>query len=263
VFVRVGPSPTAGVRSFDGEVSVLHADGSSEPVTLATRLRKDDQISTGVDSHAVLTFADGSRFEMNEMTQIIVAELLVKASRQNVTVQLKLGEVAAQVNPNKAFQTNFKLTIPTEGTAGVRGTVFRVFYDPVARAGIVATLVHKVAFTPSRRGARTILVPAGKEIEVTASGVSRLAPIGKADAYGGIDREKARDLVIAVIDGVSARCQLTAVQAGVGVQPAGALAWMVTVPVQGKATGTSSWRVAAGKATPLNATAQQLAAGCP
>lgn len=138
-----------------------------------------------------------------------------------------------------------------------------MFYDPIAKLAIVAAVVDKVAVTPTRHGAKTIILPQGKEIAVSASGVSPLAPIGKAGARGGIDAEIALDRVLALIDRVTGSCKLTAARIAPGAQAASATAWTVTVPVQGKATGTSSWRVAAGKASPSNAIAQQLAAGCP
>jgi hypothetical protein len=260
VTVPPGTGGTARVAQLSGEVTVRHADGSVEPVTAATVLGRGDQLETGVDSQVVLSFKDGSRMQVREMTQLLVADLLNKGSRQNVTVQLKLGEVSAQVNPKKEFQTDFKLTTPTGHTAS-RGTVFSVFYDPVAKATIVRTLVHKVAFTPRRRGSKTIIVPAGKEIEATRSGVSRLAPIGKAGARGGIDIEKARDLALAFVDRFASACSLTS-HAGAGVKPAGAAAWTVTIPLLGRATGTSAWRVAGSRVTPINALAKRIAAGC-
>jgi FecR protein len=253
---------TAGVASIQGEVTVIHADGSVEPVTSTTVMGRGDQLATGVDSKVTVRFQDGSRMTVGEMTQLYVADLLVQGSRQNVQVAIKLGEVSAQVNPKKQYQTDFKVSTPS-GTTSSRGTVFTVFYDPVAKATIVRTLVHKVLFTPRRRGATAVIVPAGKEIDATLSRVSKLAPIGKAGARGGIDIQKARDIALAFVDRFASACSLTSPHAGATVKPAGRATWTVTIPVQGKATGTSAWRVAAGRVSPLNALAKQIAAGCP
>jgi hypothetical protein len=252
---------TAGVASVQGQVTVTHADGSVEVVTSTTVFSKGDQLATGVGSNVALTFQDGSRMAIGEMTQLYIADLLVQGSRQNVSVALKLGEMSAQVNPKKAYQTDFKVSTPP-GTISVRGTVFTVFYDPGARATIVRALVHKVLFTPTRRGARAVIVTAGKEIEATRSRVSKLAPIGKADARGGIDIQKARDLALALVDRFARACSLRSTHRSATVRHAGRAAWTVTIPVHGKATGTSTWKVAAGRVIPINALALQIAAGC-
>jgi hypothetical protein len=258
----VKPSQGAGVSSFAGEVTVVHADGSREQLGLGTLLRRGDQLQTGVDSHVVLTFPDGSTMNVSEMTELLVADLLAQGSRQNVTVSLKLGEVSAQVNPKKAYQTDFKLTTPS-GTTSSRGTKFSVYYNPAARTTIVRTQMHVVAFQPNRPGAKTVLVPAGKEIQVNPSGISPLAPIGKAGARGGVDMQKAADLVLAVIDRAAARCNLAAPTGSASVQPAGTAAWNVTVSVPGKTASTSTWTVTNGKVGPLNPIAKRIASGCP
>jgi FecR protein len=252
---------SAGVASVQGEVTVIHADGSVEPVASTTVLGRGDQLATGVDAKVTMTFQDGSRMTLGEMTRMYVADLLVQGSRQNVQVAIKLGEVSAQVNPKKGYQTDFKVSTPS-GTTSSRGTVFTVFYDPVAKATIVRTLVHKVVFTPRRRGATAVIVPAGKEIYVTLSRVSKLAPIGKAGARGGIDIQQAHDLALGFVDRFVSACGLTSPGAGATVKPAGRAAWTVTIPVQGKATGSSTWRVAAGRVSPINALAKQIVAGC-
>jgi hypothetical protein len=216
----------------------------------------------GVDAHVVLAFPDGAVMNVSEMTELLVADLLSKASRQAVTVSLKLGEVAAQVNPKKAFQTDFKLTTPS-GTTSSRGTKFSVYYNPAARTTIVRTQVHLVAFQPNRPGAKTVLVPAGKEIQVNPSGISPLAPIGKAGARGGVDMQKAADLVLALIDHAATACNLAAPRGSVNVQPGAAGVWKVTVTVPGRTAGAASWTVANGKVKPSNALAQTIASGCP
>jgi hypothetical protein len=97
---------------------------------------------------------------------------------------------------------------------------------------------------------------------VTPSGISPLAPIGKAGARGGVDMQKAADLVLAVIDHATTACNLAAPSGSVNVQPGAAGAWKVTVTVPGKTGGSSLWTVASGKVKPSNALAKTIAAGC-
>lgn len=266
---------TAGVGSVSGEVTVLHADGQREPVTTATKLRRGDRLETGLDSEVKLKFTDGTVMTVSEMTQLIVADLLSKGSRQATVVELKLGEVSAQINPKHAFQSDFKVKFPctelapatlsspaiVECAASVRGSKMRVFYDPAAKTGIVATLQDVSSFTPPRKGAKTIAIPVGKEIAVTPAGVSRLAPIGKAGARGGIDVEVAAERVLKLINRMARRCKLAS-SGGVGVLPAGPAGWAVSVPLQGNVTGISTWQVTSGKVTPQNAAAKTVASGC-
>jgi hypothetical protein len=177
-------------------------------------------------------------------------------------VQLKIGELEATVHPQKTFQSDFKVRTAYSTTSS-RGTKFSVYYNPAARTTIVRTQEHVVAVQPKRPGAKTVLVPAGKEIQVTPSGISPLAPIGKAGARSGIDMQKAADLVLALIDHGARACNLAAPSGSVNVQPGAAGTWKVTVTVPGRTAGGSSWTVANGKVKPSNALAKTIASGCP
>jgi hypothetical protein len=263
-------SKTVSVSSFSGEVTVRRNGGPWEPLTSGRRLEAGDEIFTAVDSRAVLKFEDGSTLEVRELSQLLAHTVLVTENRRDVEVQLKLGEIKAQVKKEKAVDTTFEIrrgfgripgTDEEFGDASVRGTVFTVFADPVGKAVIVSTQRGVVAVTP-KRNTKPVLVPAGKEVEVTAAGASPLAPIGKAGARGGVNRLKARDLVLAVIDRSVAACQLGAPRMAAGVKPAGAAAWTVSVTVQGNVKGVSLWRVGGGRVSPLNTLAKTIAAGC-
>jgi hypothetical protein len=249
---------TAQVGSLSGTVTVKHADGTSEPLTASTTLKASDELQTGVDSGVVLRFADGAQMPVGEMTQLVVADVLTQGSRQNVTVAIKLGEVSAQLHPTKAYQTDFKVSTPS-GTTSVQGSAMRVFYDPASRLEIVATLSDKAYF---QRGRKKITIPHGKEIAITPKGISRLARIGRAGARGGIDAERARAEVIAILDRSAAACATT-VPAGTGttVKPAKG-GWQVTLAVRGKASGAAIWRVTGATVTPITRVSHTLTRGC-
>ncbi len=122
-----------------------------------------------------------------------------------------------------------------------------------------------VSVDPLKRGLRTVIVPAAKKIELKATSIPRLAPIGKANARGGIDRAKAYRLVIAIVGRFAKSCGL-AVPTGpparlLTVKPRAA-GWLVTLAVTGKVSGASIWSVGRKKASPANAVVQQIAAGC-
>jgi hypothetical protein len=259
-----GTSPANVSVKVAGEVS--YRRGGTGPwvsLTPGTKLEQGDELQTGVDSTLLLHFPDGTAMELPEMTQVNISDLLVKASRMAVTVQLKLGEVSLHVNPNKSFQTDFEVTLPG-GVTSVRGTVFTVFTDPMTKASIISTRQGLVSVNPKRSGLKTIGVPAGKEVELTPTTITPLSPIGKAGARGGINRLKAFQLVRTSIVGSVKKCGIqTNHAAGIfSVKPA-ANGWVVTVQIAGAHAGAASWRVTAGRARPGNALAQQLTAGCP
>ncbi|HVS84185.1 MAG TPA: FecR domain-containing protein [Gaiellaceae bacterium] len=252
----------ARVTSFSGEVSVRRGSGAWTPVTAGFELQPSDEISTGVDSHALLTFEDGSTMQLDELTQILAHTLLFKEHRKEVELQLAVGAIKATVQHETALETSFRIRQAT-ATASVRGTEFDDFYDPGSKTVIVAARVDSVLVQPTRAGAKAVVVPPGKEVEVTPTAVSTLAPIGKADAHGGIDRAAAYRLVEGVIDRATAACGLNepAGKASFSTRPTAA-GWAVTVPVAGKASGSTSWTAAGSKATPANALAKRIAAHC-
>ena len=141
------------VLDVKGEVTAKAPGGAPAPVTKGAELAKGQELATGVDSEVKLAFADGTVMVVNEMTQILLAELLTKGSRQAVNVALKLGEVSAQVNPKKDFQTDFKLTTPS-GTASVRGTkIESLSYHPVR--GMECNLANGSLLFESNTGTHT------------------------------------------------------------------------------------------------------------
>src|SRR5438067_133533 len=140
-----------------------------------------------------------------------------------------MGEVAAQVNKSAATKSDFKIKSPT-GTISVRGTIFSVFADPVAKATITSVQRGVVQVDPTKPGLPTISVPAGKEVEVTSTTESPIAPIGKADARGGVNREQALKVVDSAIKRLGRPCNLSPSHSGmgIGVKPSGP-GWLVSV----------------------------------
>jgi hypothetical protein len=177
-------------------------------------------------------------------------------------LNLKIGRIAAKVERSETSVPGFSVRTPN-ATASVRGTSFSVFYDPGSRATVVAVTQHSVAVKRAA-GGKPLTVPARKEVEVTAKGFSPLAPLGKADAHGGIDRAKAFALAAAAVGRSAKACGIGTKRgstAGFSVKPSGA-GWRVTIPVTGAHSGATIWTVAGQHATPLNAIAKTIAAGC-
>lgn len=121
---RAQPAPGGGsavLASIDGEVTVRKGLGDWQIASGGESLGTDHEIGTGVDSKATIQFADGSLMQLAELTEVRLANLLDEGGRRQVKVQLKLGEVKAQVKPQETITTDFSVSTPT-ATASVRGT---------------------------------------------------------------------------------------------------------------------------------------------
>ena len=232
------------------------------PIGPDTVLKPGDEITTEPDGEITMAFADNSKVTLSNLTAFNVGSFFTEGGVTRVEILLKMGEVAAKVHKSEATKSDFRIKSPT-GTISVRGTKFSASYDPGSRTSIAAVTEHSVVVTPAKRPKLAVTVPAGKEVEFTATSVSPLAPLGKANAHGGIDRAKAYQLAAAAVGKAAKACALTRLTttAGISVKPAGP-GWLVMIPVVGNVKGPSSWTAAGSTATPVNAVAKQLAAGC-
>jgi hypothetical protein len=148
------------------------------------KLSRGAELQTGVDASVRLKFADGTIMEIDEMTEVLIADLLSRESRMAVTVQLALGRISATVNPKKAYQTDFTVTMPS-GTTSSRGTVFSVLYDADGKVGEVSTEEGEVSFDPAGAGLATTIVGAGKELVVRPTTMSGLQAAGTYQRRNG------------------------------------------------------------------------------
>jgi hypothetical protein len=260
---QTGPTSSVTVVAavVHEDVLVRHGNGAWDDLNPGTKLQAGDEIHTGLGSNIELKFSDGTSVTMNELTQLKINTLLSKTDRIKMELLLRIGDLKAKVKPQTTVRTDFSIRWPS-ASATVRGTIFSVFYDPVAGAGLVSTERGSVEVDPTRAGLASVLVSAGHEVEVTATSVSPIAPLGKAGARGGTNRVNARDLALKVVARFKRPCKLTTPRLGAfSVKPSGA-GWLVSIRVGGKVSGWSTWRVAGTKVKPANTLAKKIAAGC-
>ena len=134
--VRGGASSSVVVIKVTEDAEIKRDDLPWVDAQIGMRLRGGDEISTGPDSEVYLLFPDESVLVVRELTQIKVGFLLIQRNSFQAQIMLKMGEVAAQVNPNRRIQSDFSVGTPI-ATAGVRGTTFGVRYDSTTHAGSV------------------------------------------------------------------------------------------------------------------------------
>ena len=255
-------APKFKVTSIRNEAAFRVNAGDWRPIKAGDEVTQDMELFTGVDSGMTVDMGDGSVFRLDELTQLLVDTIARSETRKDVAVRLVVGRVSAQIKKEQVVDTNFEIQTPT-ATTSVRGTVFSVFYDPGTKASLVTVSEGAVAVMPKRAGGRELLVSAGREVEVTPSGTSALAPLGKAGARGGVNRFRARALVLDKLDAAARRCRITVARSTAGLRVATARGgWLVRVKVSGRASGTSTWKVRRGKARPRNGIAKRIARRC-
>ena len=238
------------------------AAGAWLPVEKDTVLKQGDELTVDPDGRATLAFADNSTVFVKNTTQLKIASFFTDGGVVKTEILLKMGEVAAQVCHSEATKSDFRIKSPT-AVASVRGTVFSVFVDPGGKAMVTDVKNGVVTVDPAKRGLHTASVRAGKEIEVTAASISRVAPIGKADVRGGVSRRQAAALVAQVLAKNNGPCKVTTERIpGLAVRPSPG-GWRVSYKVGGALRGTTSWRVVHGHVTAANGLARKIAHGCP
>ena len=248
------------------------------PLEPDTVLKAGDEVTTDPDGAVTVAFADNSTVVIRNTTQLKISSFFVEGGVVRTEILLKMGEVAACVNKSETTKSDFHIS-PTPEFAGVRGahdaevrssaaaigsygTAFTAFYDPGSNTFLVSAQLGTVIVTPPNSGGRSVLVGAGREVELTPAFVSPVAPIGQAGARGGVDVRGARDLVLATVDKYNRACgAYTPRTNAFAVRPAPA-GWTVSVKLIGRLHGTSLWRVTSQRVTPANVIARKLASGC-
>ena len=118
---------TLKVLAISEGVEIRREGGGWEDATASMRLEDGDEISTGPDSTITLQFPDGTIMQVSELTEVRVGFLLSEGNAVRAALQLKIGKVAAKVNPKKTSFTDFTIKSPI-ATASVRGTTFGAIY---------------------------------------------------------------------------------------------------------------------------------------
>ena len=182
---------TATLDDVKGEVTVREGKGAWQAVKSGRPLVPSEELSTGIESEATIKFSDGSSMTVRELTQLLVSSMLQTGQRKDLEVQLKLGEIKAQVKHEKALDTSFKIVTAT-ATASVRGTE-----------------INEVSFHPAR-GMHTSL-KTGSMLVMSPRGatLSRPSDEARVDARGNLQGppELRRDGATARVDpvGLTAR----------------------------------------------------------
>ena len=219
-----------------------------------TVLQQRDEISLDRDGEVVLAFADNSTVTIRNTTQLKIASFFTEGGVIRTELILRMGEISAKVNKSETTRSDFKIRAPT-CCGSVRGTTFSVFTD--GRTSVWS--VREGALEVSPPGAARALVGAGREVAMTGSKLSKIAPIGRAGTpKGAVSRSKARALVMRALARIDERCRLDVVAFRVTPIQRG---WRMRVRLAGRVRGWATWNVVGSRIAPADPFTAEVAAG--
>jgi len=165
------------VTSITGDVSARTGEGEWCDAVVGLKLIVNDDIHTGPDSVAVVTFSNGSVLNVYQLSETAIGDMSGAANRPKIRMLLKMGEIAASVNHEVDRPADFAIRTPNQ-TASVRGTKFVIAYDPSEDTTEIRVDEGQVLVTPENPAFRPMLVPAHGLVSVSNEGVKvESAPI--------------------------------------------------------------------------------------
>ena len=159
----------AGVVFSDlsGQVEVRPGDDEEawEFAKIDRKLYTDDHVKTGLDSSAILSFADMSTFVMKPSSEIILSSPTKKESK----IKLAAGNI--WVNVKKMVQDGTMEIEMSQAVAGIKGTNITCQTNPEGTEDRVAVL-RGIAEVLIRETQERVSVREGEELVVKAGGKS-------------------------------------------------------------------------------------------
>jgi hypothetical protein len=168
-----GPTTSSGlgkVEKISGDVSVRHADEEWCDAVLGQTLDTGDEIHTGPESEATITFSDGSFLLVRQLTETAIGNLNGPRDRPRIRMLLKMGEIAAKVNHEVDREADFAIRTPV-ATASVRGTDFVVSYDDQPPLSQIKIDEGVVLVTPANSSLAPLQAHAGQFVQVTMEAI--------------------------------------------------------------------------------------------
>ncbi|MCX7967719.1 MAG: FecR family protein [Armatimonadetes bacterium] len=149
----------ATLVAFNGQVWVQRASSQNWVAAEANMaLRDKDLVRTGANGTATLVFPDGSAIQLEPNTEFEVRLIdFFRGGIRDRSFMVRMGALTAYVSQFFGAKSQAAVCTPT-AVAAVRGTGFRVFYDPNTRQTYIQVVEGTVQFktpvseTTSRAG---------------------------------------------------------------------------------------------------------------
>lgn len=137
----------ATLVAFAGSVMVLQRGSNRWVVaSMDMALRDKDVVRTGVNGTATLVFPDGSAIQLEPNTEFEVRLLdFVRGGLRDRSFMVRFGAAVAYVSQFFGVRSQATVCTPT-AVAAVRGTGFRVVYDPNTKQTLVQVVDGAVRF---------------------------------------------------------------------------------------------------------------------
>lgn len=125
-WLRVQPAP-ARVLALRGHAETNDSAHGTRPLQQGMLLTIGSVVRTGDDASVTLGFADDSRLQLRENSQLLLDQLSSYGATGMVDTRIRLqrGRSSSQVTPARGPASRYIITAPT-ATSSVRGTLFRV-----------------------------------------------------------------------------------------------------------------------------------------
>jgi hypothetical protein len=144
-----------------GSVAIIRG-GATMPGTANAEVAESDQVRTGADGRAEVTFTDGSVLTVGPDSEIAISTFAPDPAESNAVFDLLSG--IARLTVNKATEWgSFEVRTAT-AVASVRGTDYLV--EETGTASAVFVSEGRVSVS-SRVGAGTVVIRAGQGVDVT------------------------------------------------------------------------------------------------
>lgn len=168
LFPAKAAASSSSLEVLDGIVAVSHDGAVFAEGHDGDLLQQGDIVRTGSDSHAVMTFYDGSTIEVEPDSEIVVETLEATASG-DILMALRQDFGRTWHVVSRSLSADSKYEVRTPGaTATVRGTAFEVDVDPAGRTHIQTT----DGTVGANAGGVEVPVPAGFATDVPAVGAA-------------------------------------------------------------------------------------------
>jgi ferric-dicitrate binding protein FerR (iron transport regulator) len=160
---------TAVIQACSGTVEIRHYRGEWLDAKVGMVLEKNTQISTGFKSSATLLMGN-STILIRPLTRINLEDLVKQGNDEEVTMDLRVGRVRADVAPPSGGKITFTVNSP-QATNSVRGTQFE--FDSIN------LIVHNGVVAYTGKDQATVFATAGKLTAVDRQGRSVIPVTGE------------------------------------------------------------------------------------
>lgn len=164
-------SPVGSVQEFSGHATVTHIDGSSETITLGTRIYEGDIIETGGDGAVNISFVDETNFAVSENARLAIDEYVFDPSTSEGSTDFSVLKglfVFTSGLIGRADPDDVTIDTPM-GSIGIRGTIIAGNVDSgeitVVEGAIVLHDLHGHEITLASQFETAKFSPGGGGIE--------------------------------------------------------------------------------------------------